>query len=62
MSKISKRMARDFAQNKKRSLLMSQSAQSFTQAENKGREEYCDGRTVYKISKQKSISPIFNYG
>lgn len=30
--------------------------------ENKVREEYQDGRTVYKISKQKSISPCYNHG
>lgn len=59
MSKLSKRMARDFAQNKKRSLLLSQSGSSLTQInEQRMKEEYMDGRTVFKISKQKSISPL----
>eukprot|EP00347_Sterkiella_histriomuscorum_P002311 403368647 len=59
MSKISKKMARDFEQNKKKSLLLSHSGSSCTQInEQRQREDYQDGRTVYKISKHKSISPI----
>ena len=51
-------MARDFEYNKKKSL-NSNSASSFTQINDQRlKEEYQDGRTVFKISKHKSISPI----
>ena len=55
MSKLSKKMVKDFAETKKRSLQMS----SCTQVnEQRMKEEYQDGRTVYKISKHRSISPL----
>lgn len=56
MSKISKQMAKDFTQNKKKSVL---SASNCTQINEIGiKEEFDDGRTIFKISKNKSISPI----
>ena len=58
LAKISKKMARDFEYNKKKSF-NSNSATSFTQINDlRLKEEYQDGRTVFKISKHKSISPI----
>ncbi|CDW89230.1 at hook motif family protein [Stylonychia lemnae] len=60
MARISKKMARDFEYNKKKSI-QSNSASSCTQInEQRMKEEYHDGRTVFKISKHKSISPINN--
>ena len=61
MSKLSKKMARDFAQSKKNSSVFQNRAVTSTQINDQLlREEYVDGRTVVKIqSKAKfSISPI----
>lgn len=53
MSKLSKKMVRDFAEQKKKSLTLS-SQPSFTQLEaQRLKEEYLD-RTVYKITKGRS--------
>lgn len=58
MSKLSKKVARDYVENKKRSNVMSGSGASQTQInEQQIKEEYQDGRTVYKISKHRSLSP-----
>lgn len=58
MEKISKKMVKDYQKNRKKSYL--ESSQTVYISESSCKEEYDDGRTIYKISKQKP-SPNFRF-
>jgi hypothetical protein len=60
MDKLSKKMVKDYQQTKKKSIIYS-SGTHVNINESRLKEEYEDGRTIFKISKQKSLSP-FNSG
>lgn len=56
MSKLSKQMAKDFTQSKKKSYIQGSNC---TQINELGlKEQFDDGRTVFKISRNRSISPL----